>query len=256
MKQAFTLAEVFLLHSVRRRRTAFTLAEVLITLGIIGVVAAITLPVLIQNHRKHVVETRLAKFYTTINQAIQMSETVNGDKKYWDYIGRSFETGEDGLPDYSKSQAMAWFNKYLKPYMKFAKAESFNSGNSEGMVAVYFLDGSLLNFSVLGWYFYPYAKDFKKISRENGTIVYDPTISGTKSFPFLFSPADTSEANKHHYNKGLEPYMWDWDGDVDTLKNNTNYGCSKTMPRFARSYCTPLIMFNGWKIPKDYPLKF
>lgn len=40
----------------------FTLAEVLITLGIIGVVAAMTLPGLIAKHRKTVIETKLARF--------------------------------------------------------------------------------------------------------------------------------------------------------------------------------------------------
>lgn len=43
----------------------FTLAEVLITLGIIGIVAALAMPSLIQNHRKQVIETRLAKFAST-----------------------------------------------------------------------------------------------------------------------------------------------------------------------------------------------
>ena len=40
-------------------RVAFTLAEVLITLGIIGVVAAITLPTLIKNYKNHVYVTLL-----------------------------------------------------------------------------------------------------------------------------------------------------------------------------------------------------
>ena len=41
------------------KKCAFTLAEVLITLGIIGVVAAITIPSLVTNYQKHVVETGL-----------------------------------------------------------------------------------------------------------------------------------------------------------------------------------------------------
>ena len=39
---------------------AFTLAEVLITLGIIGVVAAMTMPALIANHRKTVLKTQFS----------------------------------------------------------------------------------------------------------------------------------------------------------------------------------------------------
>lgn len=42
-------------------KKAFTLAEVLITLGIIGVVAALTMPALIANHRKTVVENPSGK---------------------------------------------------------------------------------------------------------------------------------------------------------------------------------------------------
>lgn len=41
-----------------KKLNAFTLAEVLITLGIIGVVAAMTLPTLIQNHQKQVYATQ------------------------------------------------------------------------------------------------------------------------------------------------------------------------------------------------------
>ncbi|MFQ8625261.1 MAG: type II secretion system protein [Candidatus Gastranaerophilaceae bacterium] len=40
---------------------AFTLAEVLITLGIIGVVAAMTMPVLIQNHKEKETVAKLKK---------------------------------------------------------------------------------------------------------------------------------------------------------------------------------------------------
>ena len=56
------------------KKVAFTLAEVLITLGIIGIVAAMTMPALIQKNNNKVVETRLKKFYSAINQAVLMAE--------------------------------------------------------------------------------------------------------------------------------------------------------------------------------------
>ena len=62
---------------------AFTLAEVLITLAVIGVVAALTIPNLVQSYKKRVVETRLARFYSMINQALKMSEVDNGPKEYY-----------------------------------------------------------------------------------------------------------------------------------------------------------------------------
>ena len=54
-----------------KRNAAFTLAEVLITLGIIGIVAALTLPTLISNHKKQVYVTQLKKAYAVLNQGFK-----------------------------------------------------------------------------------------------------------------------------------------------------------------------------------------
>lgn len=51
-------------------KKAFTLAEVLITLGIIGVVAAMTMPNLIASHQKKVLETSFKKSYSSLLQAL------------------------------------------------------------------------------------------------------------------------------------------------------------------------------------------
>ena len=55
-------------------KTAFTLAEVLITLGIIGVVAAITLPNLIMAQKAHRLRSQFLKSYSTIQQAFRQME--------------------------------------------------------------------------------------------------------------------------------------------------------------------------------------
>ena len=72
-------------HTAPFRKSAFTLAEVLITLGIIGVVAAMTLPSLIGNYKKKQTVTQLKKSYTVLSQAVKMSELKNGSIDYWDY---------------------------------------------------------------------------------------------------------------------------------------------------------------------------
>ena len=52
---------------------AFTLAEVLITLGIIGVVAAMTMPALVSHHQKMVFKNQYKKLYSTLYQAYNKS---------------------------------------------------------------------------------------------------------------------------------------------------------------------------------------
>lgn len=52
------------------KKFGFTLSEVLITLGIIGVIAALTLPSLIQKKQTKELETGLKVAYSLINQAI------------------------------------------------------------------------------------------------------------------------------------------------------------------------------------------
>ncbi len=65
----------FTLHSSLKRKAAFTLAEVLVTLGIIGVVSAMTVPTLMQNHQRKVYVTQMHKFYNELQQAAQQYMT-------------------------------------------------------------------------------------------------------------------------------------------------------------------------------------
>ena len=62
-----TVFSRFTSHFSLKRKTAFTLAEVLITLGIIGVVAALTLPSLIQSYKERVTVTKVQKAYSILN---------------------------------------------------------------------------------------------------------------------------------------------------------------------------------------------
>ena len=66
------------------RKGAFTLAEVLITLGIIGVVAALTLPSLIQKYQDQVLENQLKKMYSTLSQGIQKAMADDGVTNFGD----------------------------------------------------------------------------------------------------------------------------------------------------------------------------
>ena len=67
------LSSIFLNKNIgsTQRYTAFTLAEVLITLGIIGIVAAYTIPTLISNSQKQGYAKGLEKFYSSFSQVLQ-----------------------------------------------------------------------------------------------------------------------------------------------------------------------------------------
>ena len=65
------------LLSPTKVKFGFTLAEVLITLGIIGVVAAMTIPTLISKNQKRVIEAKLKEDYSIIQQVIKSNEEGN-----------------------------------------------------------------------------------------------------------------------------------------------------------------------------------
>lgn len=68
------------------KRPAFTLAEVLITLGIIGVVAAITIPNIINNVKAHRLKTAFWKSYSVLAQTIKMMEADDVSTNFQDYL--------------------------------------------------------------------------------------------------------------------------------------------------------------------------
>ncbi len=209
------------------------------------------MPSLIAHHKRQVVETRLARFYSVINQAITMSKVENGDTKDWLPIEDIFQDGTHtpGRPSNSIS-AEKWFNMYLSKYLKVIKVES--NKTLERKCDLYFPDGSMVTFSGSSWIFYPEAKDYK-VALTDKEEIYDRNRkdSGKKNFTFKFYPDCKIP---HYYNKGVEPFMYCGNGYVSdsTLKNNSNIGCYVDAEN-ERAYCTELIRRNGWKIPDDYP---
>lgn len=59
--------------NTKNLKVAFTLAEVLITLGIIGIVAAMTLPVLMGKYVERERITALKKTYSLLQQAFEIA---------------------------------------------------------------------------------------------------------------------------------------------------------------------------------------
>lgn len=74
-------------------KKGFTLAEVLITLGIIGVVAALTVPTLMQNADERANIVALKKAYSILSQAYTSAVQENGTPDNWNLIGMGDATG-------------------------------------------------------------------------------------------------------------------------------------------------------------------
>ena len=232
----------YLAASLLSRLAAFTLAEVLVTLGIIGVVAAMTLPTLIESHNRQVVETRLEKFYSTINQAIVRAEVDFGDRSDWYQDTNNIETDENGKPINGSSGVEKWWNTYLAPYVKTVGVDYDN-----GLPVFEFADGSCLKANqataMRDWIYYTTSRDrcIKMAGSEENS-------RGVCSFSFMYVPTADSP---YFYKKGFEPYKSGWNGTESGLYN----ACKKSDNKMDKSLCGALIQYNGWKIPKNYPLK-
>lgn len=199
--------------------SAFTLAEVLITLGIIGIVAALTMPALIQNYKNKEIETRLQKFYSLMNQAVRLSEAENGPHETWNYPQTPFDTDE----------TLVFYNKYFAKYLKSAKPIVKDGSHK---LTVKMPDGTTMQID-------------NTTANVNLIIYYFPLKQKDIRHNFHFE--------LHKDNKAAVEPLWN-DAATATLE----WACSSGHPskESMNAYCTALIQRYGWKIGKDFPVKY
>ena len=187
------------------------------TLGIIGIVAALTLPSLITKYKRQSAETKLKKFYSVINQALQMSITEYGEIDV--DFDKNLNTTEHNkeVDDFCK--------KYITKYLVKIKDERFN----ENYYDVVFLDGSGFRLYIANDVFYVFYRLNYRTESSTKT-----NLDGKNEFLFAYS------------NGRVEP-IWK-NNSINSLKSN----CYQTGD-VQRHGCATLIMKNGWKIPDDYP---
>ena len=144
-KKGFTLAEgaTHVGTSNTKRKFAFTLAEVLITLGIIGVVSVLTIPNIISNYQKKVYVTQLQKAYNQISNALELLMSIeevdnlndtslfceddcDDAKKKSDFVAKYFKVTKNCLGHYEDPNCVVdnykrldgstshdWFSSYV-----------------------------------------------------------------------------------------------------------------------------------------------
>ena len=230
-------------HWNNSRKIAFTLAEVLITLGIIGVVAAMTIPTLMANHRKKVVETKLEKIYSVMNQAINLTNAEYGDVTNW-----IIDCGRSDSPTCSINEVENWFNSTIGKHLETLKTGKTKNKTND-ILLIYLKDGSILGVTnyIYDMFFYV-----------NSDAISNAR-SGKNYFLFRFNPILLSHQNNEEAQKDLkyslkptfEPYSNYWNGTREQLIDGHSFSCAQN-----HAFCAKLIQYDGWKISKDYPVKF
>ena len=107
------------------KSAAFTLAEVLITLGIIGVVAAMTMPALIANHRKTVLKTQFKKAYSELQQ-VNQNFIKDYDMNICEYNWQMWDETKSG---YASSKATS--DAFIKYYTGDGTSKSQILGSNQ-----------------------------------------------------------------------------------------------------------------------------
>ena len=120
------------------RLFAFTLSEILITLGIIGVVAALTISSLVGKYQKLVTAEKLKQSYSLLANAFVMAENDYGSPESWDAFV------------YGKMNISEIVEQYIRPYLKNAQYLGEKSNVEVGYKSGYptFLSGSQMANSV------------------------------------------------------------------------------------------------------------
>ncbi len=224
---------------------AFTLAEVLITLAIIGVVAALTIPTVVRNYQKQQTVVQLKKVYSALSNTTNLAIAEEGPVAGW-------QLGADS----SGQAAIDFANKYLIPYLKVAK----NCGTKTTDDCAYIYKNKANVKTVLdNQYLRFYLNDgtFIALRIENNPSVPALTatttidINGQKqpnllgrdvfSYRYIIRHASYPNATGKFIPNCIGPF------DRNGLLNNTTYGCNIT--GFC---CAAVIMVDGWQIKDDY----
>lgn len=215
----------------------FTLAEVLITLGIIGIVAAMTLLALVAKYQKKQTVVRLKKAYTTVAQAVKLAEVENGSLQYWDYSLSSKDFYDKYLKKYIKSTEEVPHSEIKKrvSYVYLNNSPDIGGLNSERSYTAKISDGSFI--CIDGWF--SGANNARNIIIDTNGFA-GPNKTGIDVFWF--------NVNKE---KGFSTYTTQLFSDEDTDEENlVHKTCSK---RTAGYGCSYKIIADGWEIKEDYP---
>ena len=211
---------------------AFTLGEVLITLGIVGVVAAMTIPTLRFSHIKKERGVKLQKFYSKMDNAVEQMNI-----EYAPYRDMA-------KPDDS-DDAFDWYMQNIDPLMGHSQVDESNK-------KIYFADGSSLGtFFVGGCLDVDYDVNGDK----------NPNQPGYDRFRFLYCFTDADRENWFG-NKNIFFGTYASGINVSSVTRSemltkcANKREGRETNQDERFWCSRLLQNDQWEFKSDYPWKF
>lgn len=226
---------------------AFTLAEILITLGIIGVVAALTIPLIIEKYQKKVFATKVKQTYNIVSNALIFSIQENGAPSTWDFGTKVNlnESNKTNLPEDIEQMA----TKYFLPYFVSASSKKTSTGYyiilANGTTLTFNSDGNINKDSNI---YIPTTLYITASFKGKTSSMYSSDRDYSREDVVMVVRVSTTDASR------LKFFQWDGDGDLrERIKTNSYYGCNKNIRVNKRFNCGALIQYDGWKIKEDYP---
>lgn len=223
-------------------KKGFTLAEVLITLGIVGVVATMTLTPLINSYKKKITVTKLKQAYNFLQIAFTMAQNEYGNMENWEC---------NAIGSCSPEQ---FAKKYIIPYLQDPQLKTYSAVVTAGYKSYpkalngatimtghqYFIKTKQRYYYMISYYDAGQERRVYNIAIDiNGPN--PPNIMGKDIFCATYG----HNAYKANYYK-LQMYNFLNRNRDELLKS----GCNKN--DFGGE-CGALIEMDGWEIKDDYP---
>ena len=236
-------------YHIKKCSFGFTLAEVLITLGIIGVVAAMTLPSVIASYNKKVWVAQLKKDVSYIQNNLRMIMAKEEVDKLSDtsvvYMSNpstggnySYRLEENQLQNYLKLKPVSDSSKFYT-FMTGVSGDSDNKG-------FYLNDGSCISYSTGGSIGYIG-------SEENRGYAFLVDVNCDKS-PNK-SGRDRFALRVDDYAKLVFPYYMDEDATLEVCNKLNDKNTSglddevyEQLLGYSAAYCSYKIMQDGWEM--------
>ena len=242
------------------------MAEVLITLGIIGVVAAITLPTLVANYQKTVWVNQLKKTYSTLNEGFKQMAASEGCTTL-----RCADISEDSPItkfDFTKAKTKEKFVKTFKLENVYVGGVPNNSiynykvmdlsgvemtfiegcvGGDESALVGTTSSGEIISFTDSSWYGFLIAVDINGLKSPN---TFGRDIFAFAVFDFndtvMVAPLYSKNGNEAMVAGGILDEMSE-EERIQTINDDCTTTSTSTEGGIA---CAEKIIMDGWKM--DY----